>query len=72
MNSSTRARISSRGAHPSLKAGKGRCHPHSRNIHYSKIGGLRRKASDVERWVVDRRQVAPTASKRFGLLAGRR
>ena len=50
----TRTRISSR----------------SRTIHYSKIGGLRRKASDVERWLVDRRQVAPTASKRFGLLAG--
>jgi hypothetical protein len=72
MKRSTRARISSRSAHPSLKAGKSRCHPHSRNIHYSKIGGLRRKASDVERWLVDRKQVAPAASQRFGLLAGRR
>jgi hypothetical protein len=72
MTRSTWARISSRSAHPFLRAGKSRRHPHSRNIHYSKIGGIRRKASDVERWLVDRRQVAPTASKRFGLLAGRR
>jgi hypothetical protein len=73
MNRSTRARISSSNAHPSLKAGKSRCHyPHSRTIHYSKVGGLRRKASDVERWLVDRKQVVPTASRRFGLLAGRR
>jgi hypothetical protein len=75
MKRSTRARRSSRRTHPFLKAGKNRCHSHSRNIHYSKVGGLRKKASDVsdvERWLVDRRQVAPTASQRFGLLAGRR
>ena len=57
MNTSTRARISSRSAHPFLKAGKSRYHSHRRTIHYSKVGGLRRKAPDVER---------------FGLLAGRR
>jgi hypothetical protein len=73
MKRSTRARTSSSSAHPFPKAGKSRCRsPHSRNIHYSKVGGIRRKASDVERWLVDRRQVAPTASKRFGLLAGGR
>jgi hypothetical protein len=68
----TRARISPRSAHPSLKAGKSRYHSHRRTIHYSKVGGLRRKASDVERWLVDRKQVAPSASQRFGLLAGGR
>ena len=57
MTRSTRARISSRSAHPSLKAGKSRYHSHRRTIHYLKVGGIRRKASDVER---------------FGLLAGRR
>jgi hypothetical protein len=72
MNTMSRARISPRSAHAFLKAGKNRCHPHSRTIHYSRVGGLRRKASDVERWLVDRKQVAPTASKRFGLLAGGR
>jgi len=72
MKTSTRARISSSNAHPSLKAGKSRCHSHRRTIHYSKVGGLRKKASDVERWLVDRKQVAPTASQRFGLLAGKR
>jgi len=73
MNTSTRARTSSSSAHPFLQAGKSRCHrPHSRTIHYSKVSGLRRKTSDVERWLVHRKQVAPTASKRFGLLAGRR
>lgn len=73
MKRSTRARISSRSAHPLLRAGKSqRYSPHSRTIHYSKVGGLRRRASDVERWLVDRKQVAPTASKRFSLLAGRR
>ena len=72
MKRSIRARTSPSSAHPFLKAGKSRYHSHSRTIHYSKVGGLRRKTSDVERWLVDRRQVAPTASKRFGLLAGRR
>jgi hypothetical protein len=72
MKTRPRARTSSSSAHPFLKAGKNRCHPHSRTIHYSKVGGLRRKASDVERWLVDCRQVAPTASQRFGLLAGGR
>ncbi len=72
MNRSTRARISPRSAHPFLKAGKSRCHSHSRTIHYSKVGGLRRKASDVERWLVERKHVPSTASQRFGLLAGGR
>ncbi len=73
MNRIPRAWISPSSAHPLLETGKNRYHsPHSRNIHYSKVGGLRRKASDVERWLVDCRQVAPTASQRFGLLAGGR
>jgi hypothetical protein len=56
----------------SPSAGKNQWYSHSGIIHYSMIGGLRRKAFDVERWLVDRRQVAPTASQRFGLLAGGR
>jgi hypothetical protein len=72
MQRSTRARTSSSSAYPP-KAGKSWCHSlHSRTIHYSKVGGLRRKASDVQRWLLDRKQLAPTASKRFGLLAGGR
>jgi hypothetical protein len=72
VNRSIRARTSPSSAHPLLKTGNNRCRSHGWNAPYSKVGGLRRKASNVERWLVDRKQVAPTASKRFGLLAGGR
>jgi hypothetical protein len=68
-----KARVSSSGDYPFLKTGKNRCrYPHNMNIRYSKVGGLRRKASDVGRWLVNRKQVASTASRWFGLLAGGR
>lgn len=50
MNTNTRARTSSSSAHPFLKAGKNRCHSHSRTIRCSKVSGLRMRASDVERF----------------------
>ncbi len=56
MNRSTRAWISSSSTHPSLKTGNSPCHSHGWNVTYSKVSGLRMRASDVER---------------FGLLAGR-
>ena len=73
MNRSIRARTSPRrSAHPFLRTGESRCHSHSGTNPYSKVSGLRMRASAVERWLVDRRQVAPTASKRFGLIVGGR
>jgi hypothetical protein len=68
MNTRPRARTSFSSAHPSLKGGENRCHLHSRTIQFSKVGELRKKAFDVERWLVVRKQVAPTASRRYGLL----
>ena len=56
MNRIPRARISPSSTHPSLKTGNSPCHSHGWNVPYSKVGGLRRRSSGVER---------------FGLLAGR-
>ena len=73
MKRSLKARISSSRAHPFLKTGKSRSHylPNLGDI-YSQLGGLRRKPSEAERWLANRKQVASANSERFGLLAGRR
>jgi len=59
MNTRPRARTSSSSAHPFLKGGENRCHFHGWSIPYFKVGRLRRRPSDLERWHVDRMQVAP-------------
>jgi hypothetical protein len=46
MNTSTRARTSSSSTHPFLKTGNSLCHSNGCNVPYSKVGGLRRRASD--------------------------
>ncbi len=40
MNRILRAWISPSSAHPLLKTGKNRSHPHSTNVYYSKVDGF--------------------------------